>query len=592
MISGFTFIRNGIRFDYPFLESLRSLLPAVDELVINVGKGEDQTLEAIQNFALQEGHGKIRFFESLWSIPNQHTPLNGAILSEQTNLALDQCKEDWCFYLQADEILHEEDLPKIKSTLERIKHLDSHSECSIEGLLFDYFHFYGSYDILQTSRSSYRREVRMLRQSSGARSMGDAQSFRKPDGTKLNVIHSGARIFHYGWVRPPQSMKEKTFFMDELYHGPSQNKDSKIKIPFTGDNYRYKRIWGLKKFNGIHPVVMRERILKKNWHWSPETEPAEWTWKDIPKITLDLLERATRYRLFEYRSYRLIAPPPLATSLPNPPPVPRPKATLILATFNMPRYLELVLTALNRQSNREFEIILCDDGSDELTLKIIENFKKNSHLSLRHLWQEHQGFRKCRMLNQAIRHAKGAVLIFLDGDCIPHRHFIKDHLGEQEDGCYLAGRRMDLGPQLSAQITREDIQRDFFNFPRASLLFSILKGETNHPQRSIRLPWHALRKLLKMDRIDDLKGCNFSVSKKAMEEINGFDESYAGYGREDTDVELRLQNLGLRIKSLKGLALQFHLWHKKREFTPSNDERLEKVRKSKIIRCESGLTPI
>src|SRR5690606_13005093 len=134
------------------------------------------------------------------------------------------------------------------------------------------------------------------------------------------------------------------------------------------------------------------------------------------------------------------------------------------------------------------------------------------------------------------------------------------HLEFQEEGYYLAGRRVELGPEISPQITPEMVLNGFFNFPRPLLLKSFLKGDSEHLQRTIRVPWKILRKPLKMEKVVDLKGCNFSVPRDAMIAINGFDEAYEGYGREDTDVELRLQNLGLSIKSIKGAALQYHIW--------------------------------
>lgn len=579
-ISGFTLIRNGIRFEYPFLESLRSLLPLVDELIINVGISDDHTLEWIKKFVLEEGEGKARFFETDWPLKKSEKNKNGLILAEQTNLALEQCTGDWCLYLQADEVLHEADYSLIK---ESIKLANPHLE--IDGLLFNYIHFYGSYGIFQQSRSSYRREVRAIRRSSQIESVGDAQSFRKKTGSKLKAVSSDARVFHYGWVRPPEAMREKTYFMDELYHGPSKPENKAAFIPHSGDNYRYKRISGLKKFKASHPKVMTQKIQEKKWNWSPDHQPLAWTWKDLIKFSLDFFEKLTGHRLFEYKNYHLV-PLPLKSISSS-----KPVATLILATYEMPKHLELVLAGIERQSTKNFEIIICDDGSGAETKILIEKFKKVSPVPVTHLWQEHQGFRKCRILNQAIRNSQGNVLIFLDGDCIPHRHFIADHLNHQADGYYLAGRRMDLGPHLSHLLTPQKIRIGFFDFPRFSLIQSVLKKETTHLNRSIRVPWNWLRTLLRMNRIVDLKGCNFSVSKTAMESINGFDEEYEGYGREDTDVELRLKNNGLKIKSLKGLALQFHVWHPRREFTVANDKRLEEVEITKRIRCARGLSP-
>ncbi len=258
----------------------------------------------------------------------------------------------------------------------------------------------------------------------------------------------------------------------------------------------------------------------------------------------------------------------------------------------MPRHLDLVCAALERQTTRDFEVLFCDDGSGPETRLVIESFTARSGLSAKHLWQEHKGFRKCRILNQAARAAQGKVFVFLDGDCVPHRDFIRDHLDAQEPGRYLAGRRVELGEQLSANLSADDVRRGFFDRPNARLLWSSLRGETEFFNRSIRVPWPSVRARFGMDRVADLKGCNYSIPREALEALNGFDEEYEGYGREDTDIELRLQNLGYRIKSLKGLALQFHVWHPRREFTPANDARLEEVKRSGRITCEKGLRPL
>jgi hypothetical protein len=300
-VSGFTLVRNGTKYDYPYLESLRSLLPVVDELVINVGLGDDDTAERLAEFARTEGQGKVQIFESLWPLDDPEKKKGGLILSEQTNLALGRCTGDWCIYLQADEVLHEADAKRLRETLEA-----SFSRPEIEGVLFDYLHFYGSFDVIQQTRSAYRREVRAIKRSSLARSVGDAQSFRKPDGSKLNVVRPGVRVFHYGWVRTPEAMREKTFFMDQLYHGAPKAADEAEGIPHTGDNYRYKRFWGLRSFDDSHPAVMKERIARKGWHWDLAHSPLAWEWKDAKKILLDSLEALTGHRFFEYRSYRLL----------------------------------------------------------------------------------------------------------------------------------------------------------------------------------------------------------------------------------------------------------------------------------------------
>jgi len=263
-------------------------------------------------------------------------------------------------------------------------------------------------------------------------------------------------------------------------------------------------------------------------------------------------------------------------------------ASILLATYEMPRHLELVLTALERQSTRDFEIIICDDGSGESTRVLIDRFSKHGVIPIKHRWQPHEGFRKSQILNQGLRASKGKTLIFLDGDCVPHWKFVEDHMSQQEEGFYLAGRRVELGEEFSSDLNPEKIRDGVFDGVTWSLIRARLKHDLEKIHRTLRVPWKGIRLLFKMDRIDDLKGCNFSVSRKDMELINGFDEEYQGYGREDTDVEIRLQHLGLKIKSLKGLAIQFHVWHPRREFTPANDHRLDDLKRSKRIRCNLG----
>lgn len=266
------------------------------------------------------------------------------------------------------------------------------------------------------------------------------------------------------------------------------------------------------------------------------------------------------------------------------------EASLFVSTYEMPRHLALVCAALGHQSARgRFEVIFCDDGSGEPTREIIARFAAESGLPSRRVWQPHAGFRKCRVLNQGVREARGATFIFLDGDCVPHRDYVRDHLEQQEVGRFLAGRRVELGPRLSASLDEACVRDGYFDFPRPSLLLSALRGETEFLNRALRWPWAPVRRLLKMGRVADMKGCNYSLPRAALEAINGFDEEYEGYGREDTDVELRLLNLGYRIKSMKGLALQFHVWHPRREFVPANDARLEEVKRTGRIRCEWGL---
>lgn len=293
-ISGFTFLRNGEKFDYPFLESLRSLLPLVDELVIVVGKGEDRSLALIEELGAREK--KLKVFESVW---DDSLRQGGAILAQQTNLAISYCTGDWGIYLQADEVLHEEDYSKIRQALER-----AHSDPQVEGILFDYVHFYGDFFVVNLNPSAYRHEVRAIRLKSEIISWKDAQGFRREfqhgdhsHFEKLRVIRSGARIFHYGWVRPPEVMREKTVSMDKLYHGEGAG---------TGENYRYKRIFGLERFTGTHPAVMQARVEEKRWKVDLMQAPLVWEWKDARKVLGRAVERATGWLPFQYKNYIVV----------------------------------------------------------------------------------------------------------------------------------------------------------------------------------------------------------------------------------------------------------------------------------------------
>ncbi|HVK62096.1 MAG TPA: glycosyltransferase [Bdellovibrionales bacterium] len=283
-VSGFTVIRNGILMGYPVLQSIRSILPLVDEFVIGVGQSDDQTKEMI--LALNDP--KIRVFDSIWD--TQKTK-GGLILSEKTNEALDQCAHDWCFYIQADEVVHEMDLPRIWRAME-----ENDKNPEIQGLLFKYIHFYGGYSTVATSRKWYRNEVRVVRKSSGIRSHNDAQGFRV-NGSKPVVAPSGGRIFHYGWVKPPKMMGQKSKLLNRWWHG--HKRDGEF------ENFQYDRQYGLKPFKGSHPAVMQDLVAKQDWTFDHRRTLSDWTMKDLNLLASDLFEKTFRHRIGEYKPYRL-----------------------------------------------------------------------------------------------------------------------------------------------------------------------------------------------------------------------------------------------------------------------------------------------
>lgn len=271
------------------------------------------------------------------------------------------------------------------------------------------------------------------------------------------------------------------------------------------------------------------------------------------------------------------------------------KASLILATFDQPQELKLVLAALERQTEVDFEIMLADDGSGADTKAVIGAATLRGKLRIRHFWQEHKGFRKSRILNQAIAASQGNTLIFLDGDCVPHREFVEQHILLQERGRYVAGRRVDLSREFTQWLTEEKLRAGALDgtnlISLGRLWLDSLREEGStpfHRAYMVRTPW--LRRACGLEKVVDLKGCNFSASRADFLAIDGFDEAYEGYGREDTDVELRLQHLGLAIKSAKNLCLQFHLWHDRRGFTPANEGLLDDVRRSRRVKALRGLS--
>ena len=197
-VCGFTIVRNAIKYGYPVVESIKSILPLCDQMVVAIGNSEDDTLSLIRNI----DSGKIVIIETVWD-----NTINdgGRVLAIETNKAFDAIKDDfdWCFYIQADEVVHEKFHAIIGSEME--KWID-HPE--VEGLLFNYLHFWGTFDYLGVGREWYRREIRVIRNDKRIRSFRDAQGFRI-DNKKLNVKHIDAYIYHYGWVRPPETIKAK-----------------------------------------------------------------------------------------------------------------------------------------------------------------------------------------------------------------------------------------------------------------------------------------------------------------------------------------------------------------------------------------------
>ena len=283
-ISGFTVIRNGILMGYPVLQSIQSVLPLVDEFVVGVGQSDDGTREMIESLR----DPRIKIFDSHWDVSKTK---GGLILSEKTNEALARCANDWCFYIQADEVVHESDLPRVHAAI-----LSADRDPRIQGLLFKYVHFYGSYGVIAGSRRWYSNEIRVVRKSSGAQSHNDAQGFRV-NGEKLVVAPADARIFHYGWVKPPKKMGEKTKLLSRWWHGTKRDREF--------DEFEYDRQYGLRAFRGSHPRVMQDLVAAQDWEFDWRRRLSDWTLKDLNLLASDAFERVFKKRIGEYRPYRL-----------------------------------------------------------------------------------------------------------------------------------------------------------------------------------------------------------------------------------------------------------------------------------------------
>lgn len=286
-IVGFTIVRNALKYDYPIVESINSILPIVDEYVIAVGYSEDETRQLIESI----NSPKIRIIDTIW---DDRLREGGRVLAEETNKAFDAITAaDWCFYLQGDEVIHEKYHATIVDSCQ--KYL---TQPEVEGLLFNYEHFYGSYDYVGDSRTWYRNEIRIIRNDKNIRSYRDAQGFRK-NGHKLRVKKIDASVYHYGWVKDPRFQQAK----QENFHKMWHNDDWVKEHVAEANAYDYSMIDSLKKFEGTHPAVMSDRLKRMNWNFSWDVSQKKFKLKDWLLYTI---ERTTGVRLFEYKNYTVI----------------------------------------------------------------------------------------------------------------------------------------------------------------------------------------------------------------------------------------------------------------------------------------------
>ncbi len=290
-ISGCTFVRNGFLLGYPVKESLQSLLSICDEVVIAVGNSEDDTLKYVQSL----DNPKIKIIETIWDDSMRE---GGKILAQQTNIAIEQCSGDWIIYLQADEVLHEQEIELLKTSM-----IKAETRPEIEGLLFKYLHFFGDYEHIGMGRQWYRKEIRAFRNTGSITSWKDAQGFRVRESAsmfrKLRVLDIPVHVYHYGWVRNPSAYLRKQAAFGRLYHDDAWLEEHLPK------SEEFPTCYELGDFSSTHPEIMRERI-KEDELWTKHFDPKRRLPRPFAVAVCDAFELLTGKRVFESRNYEVM----------------------------------------------------------------------------------------------------------------------------------------------------------------------------------------------------------------------------------------------------------------------------------------------
>jgi hypothetical protein len=285
MVSGFTIVRNAIKLDFPVEPSIRSILPICDEVVVNVGRSEDDTLELVRSI----NDPKLRIIETEWDMTRRNT-----VLGFETHRAMQACRYPWGVYIQADEVLHERGAVELAAAIQA-----ADGDPRIEGLLVRYVHFYGGFDTVATHRRWYRKEVRSVRLAPelDIRPYQGAQGFRVgPDHRKIRARLTGAEMFHYGWARPAQALREKRDLGRTMY--PWRNADGNLPL--------LDWIPGIREFTGSHPAVVRAWIEGRRHDPERVIERPRFRWRFLRYYLSAFIERLTGVRVFEFRNYKIV----------------------------------------------------------------------------------------------------------------------------------------------------------------------------------------------------------------------------------------------------------------------------------------------
>lgn len=263
--------------------------------------------------------------------------------------------------------------------------------------------------------------------------------------------------------------------------------------------------------------------------------------------------------------------------------------SVIVTTYNRADALDAVLRALARQTDRNFEIVVADDGSGPDTARVIENWRDRLPIPLKHVWQENRGFRGAEVRNRGIGASSGRYCIFLDGDCLARANFIATHRRLAEPGWFVAGNRILLSRGLTETVLARGLGDETWDI--AALLRERWRGGVNRLLPALHLPLGPLRKI-HSKAWEGAKTCNLAVARRDLDRIDGFDTHYAGWGLEDSDLIVRLFHAGVRRKDGRFATGVLHLWHPEsdRSGLAGNQRRLDEVLASDRVRATRGLS--
>lgn len=279
-------VRNATRLDFPLEASIRSLLPGVDELVVNVGESEDDTLARVEAI----GDSRIRIVHSVWDPSKGHR-----MLADETARAMAACSFPWGIYIQADEVLEDGGAARLRAAI-----ADVDGDKRVEGLAVDYVHFYGGFDTVAVNRRWYRREVRAVRLDPAfeVHSFRDAQGFRVGAGhRRIRAAATGVRMHHYGWARPTWALAAKRAADNEIYHWRGKMDQARPLLPWFP---------GIRPFEGQHPEPVRDWIDARRVDEKMIEAPG-FAREHIRLQLSNTVERLTGWRPFEYRNYTLVS---------------------------------------------------------------------------------------------------------------------------------------------------------------------------------------------------------------------------------------------------------------------------------------------